>query len=209
MKVGDFFDTPRDKVITLGFPVVIFYLCLEIFFYNHVDMPYDKVILRGLFITAVILYLLYYCKNPWHSIRLHIIGPGRAINQKTLYFMGLLVALTVIPRGVSLILEGHRLELTAINFMNDVVIAPINEEIFYRGILLYIFLQSWKERPHASVHIVAFIFALIHHQEYLAHTFGLYLAGLLFSYGYLLTRSIYFPIFLHMLWNIMVFMPHY
>lgn len=79
-----------------------------------------------------------------------------------------------------------------------VVIAPIVEEIFFRG-LLYSFLRK-KYNFLFSALTSAFIFSAFHRTE--LHFLPILFLGLSFSYIYERTQNIFFPIGLHSLHNL-------
>ena len=201
------FAAPRDKVIMLGFPVIIIYLVLELFFYLFVFIDYNSFILRALFVAAIVLYLWWYSQNPWHTIRLHLIGPGRPITRDVWITLGGLVVILLVVRAIIKGLTTYQLDFTITDFIEQVILPPISEEIVFRGVFLGIFLTFWKDRIHSSVHLTALIFAVAHFPEFIIQFIWIYIGGLIYGYAYAKTRAIYFPILLHALWNVLAFVP--
>jgi len=84
-------------------------------------------------------------------------------------------------------------------FFLMVIITPIIEEILYRGIIFNFFLKKYSVL--ISITLSSLIFAIIH-----LKFFGigyLFLYGLLFGFAYYKTKSLFTPILLHFLINLM------
>jgi uncharacterized protein len=79
-----------------------------------------------------------------------------------------------------------------------VIIAPIIEEIFFRGVLLHVWAVRWGITR--AIFISSIIFALAH-----IDIFGGFMFALMMSIVYIKTRSLYIPIVLHMLNNLFAF----
>ncbi len=89
--------------------------------------------------------------------------------------------------------------------LQAVVLAPAIEELFYRGVVFCVLLRA---RPSArSVVLLAFFFAVLHlHPQLVA---PLFVVGLGFSVGLLLSGSLLLPLVMHMTFNaanLMLFM---
>jgi membrane protease YdiL (CAAX protease family) len=78
-----------------------------------------------------------------------------------------------------------------------VIVAPVAEEILYRGVLLSVMVRHI--RPWKAVLLSSLFFGLLHGN--LMATPALTLAGILFSCGYLQTRSLVTPITMHVVFN--------
>jgi membrane protease YdiL (CAAX protease family) len=85
--------------------------------------------------------------------------------------------------------------------INVVIVAPIFEEIIFRGKLYNILRVS--SSPIVAVLLSSTIFGIIHFEP-VVFISGI-LSGLLFSYAYIRTRSIYSPILLHMCNNALAY----
>ncbi|NKB23448.1 MAG: CPBP family intramembrane metalloprotease [Kiritimatiellae bacterium] len=80
-----------------------------------------------------------------------------------------------------------------------VFIAPIAEEIVFRGIVLPLMIKKWGAIP--GMIIVSLCFAAIHHN--LGTLVPLFILAVAFSLAYLYTQSIVTPIIMHMIFNAM------
>ena len=92
------------------------------------------------------------------------------------------------------------LGLTAASFF-IVFIAPIFEEIFFRGFVQQVFVKTWP--TWLGLVLTAGLFSLIHFQ--LGSLIPLFLLGLILSGLYHTTKSIWTPIGFHMLNNLIAF----
>ena len=82
-------------------------------------------------------------------------------------------------------------------FISICILAPIWEELFFRGILLRRFLVKW--RAPFSIFLSSLVFALIHLNP--ANIIYAFVLGMLFGYVYLKTQNIIVPIILHAVTN--------
>lgn len=82
-----------------------------------------------------------------------------------------------------------------------VIISPIMEEIIFRGRLYN--LLGHTASPFVAAFLASFVFAAIHLQPIII--INGFLSGMLFSYMYLLKRSIILPILLHICNNIIAY----
>ena len=93
--------------------------------------------------------------------------------------------------------------------IGTVIIGPIFEEIFYRG-LLY---NKLKEISNAFIGVLisSILFALLHIPKYGfgINTFFLFLVGILLAYCYEKTDNIYVPILVHSINNFFIFLFNY
>lgn len=87
-------------------------------------------------------------------------------------------------------------------FINVCVLAPIWEEIFFRGILLRRFTLKWS--PQKSIIISSILFGLIHVNP--LNVFFAFFIGCLLGYVYLKTKSIIVPILVHSFSNFLAFL---
>lgn len=84
-------------------------------------------------------------------------------------------------------------------FFLMVIITPIIEEILYRGIIFNLFLKKYS--VIISITLSSLIFAFIH-LKFIGIGY-LFLYGLLFGFAYYKTKSLFTPILLHFLINLM------
>lgn len=82
-------------------------------------------------------------------------------------------------------------------FISVTVMAPVSEELLFRGVILHEFLSAVK--PAVAVFLSSAIFALFHVQPIqIGYAF---LCGLVISVVYVLSKSIYLTILLHAVFN--------
>ncbi len=81
-----------------------------------------------------------------------------------------------------------------------VVIAPLSEEIFFRGFLYSAFKKSWG--INAALFLSSFLFALVHLELY--SFIPLMIIGWLLAYLFEKTKSLMTPIFLHGIYNLIL-----
>lgn len=88
-----------------------------------------------------------------------------------------------------------------ISFIIVIVLAPIVEEIFFRGMML----NKWGKKYGLfnGILLTSLIFALIHPTTF----FAAFLSSFLFSILYVKTKKLYVPIIAHAFGNLIVFIP--
>lgn len=93
-------------------------------------------------------------------------------------------------------LEGDRYVLSnTINFMAVVVLGPIVEEYFFRGLLLRVWITKWGVRR--AIVYSSMLFSLLH-----ADHLGAFLIAVVLSLSYIWSRRIQVPILIHMSYNL-------
>lgn len=101
---------------------------------------------------------------------------------------------------------NHPLASSIIRIFGVVILAPISEELIFRGILLNKLNQKFK--IHLAVFIQAIIFVLLHNFTYknnLSSKIGIaqsFVDASLFAYARQYTKSIYTPMAMHMTGNL-------
>lgn len=80
------------------------------------------------------------------------------------------------------------------------VVAPLSEEIFFRGFLYSAFKKSWG--VNAGLFLSSFLFALVHLEFY--SFIPLMIIGWLLAYLFEKTKSLMTPIFLHGVYNLIL-----
>lgn len=81
--------------------------------------------------------------------------------------------------------------------LNSLVVAPVAEEIAFRGILYTPFRRKYG--PAGAILITALFFMVCHEETTLRGNFGLFLYGVLFAWSYERKQSMLYPIILHSL----------
>lgn len=89
-------------------------------------------------------------------------------------------------------------------FINICILAPIYEELLFRGILLRRFTLRWS--PQKSIIISSIIFGIIHLNPInVVFAFAL---GCVLGYAYLKTKNIFVPMLLHSFSNFLAFLQY-
>ena len=83
-----------------------------------------------------------------------------------------------------------------------VLAAPIFEEIFFRGFLHKAFSKSYL-KPIGATFLISFLWAIIHLQYDLIDMTVIFAAGLLIGFSRTHSKSLYIPILLHMINNLL------
>lgn len=86
--------------------------------------------------------------------------------------------------------------------MAVVVAAPIVEEVVFRGFLLKGFSQTFMG-VHGAVFLTSALWAVIHMQYEVAYLIAIFVIGLVFAYARVLTNSLYIPMMMHSLMNLL------
>lgn len=88
----------------------------------------------------------------------------------------------------------------AVLFVQTVIIAPVFEEVMYRGIILNGMLKKYN--PKKAIIVSALIFGLVHLN--LPQGINAFVVGILFATVYYYTRSLYICMFMHAVNNFIV-----
>lgn len=89
-------------------------------------------------------------------------------------------------------------------FINICILAPIYEELLFRGILLRRFTLRWS--PQKSIIISSIIFGIIHLNPInMVFAFAL---GCVLGYAYLKTKNIFIPMILHSFGNFLAYLQY-
>ena len=85
------------------------------------------------------------------------------------------------------------------------IAAPVVEEVVFRGFLLKGFTNSFMGR-HGAVLVTSALWAVIHMQYEVAYLIAIFVIGLVFGYARLLTNSLFIPMIMHSLMNLLSMM---
>jgi len=164
---------------------------------------YSFVALRLFYITFFVL--LFCLEKRYQSISSMLVG--KSLSRKDVisfswFAVGCLV-FRLINRAV---LPGEAAFFSVKMFVDNCVIAPLNEEIVFRGIILAGLLATFPERKIESIVLSTVIFA-VSHQDALSFPFfsSLLLGGLLYGVCYVRYRNVVSCLILHSAWNAMGF----
>jgi membrane protease YdiL (CAAX protease family) len=81
-----------------------------------------------------------------------------------------------------------------------IVLAPVTEEIFFRGLCQSV-LRKYLKRPWAAVLITAALFAAMHATSELPALPALMILGIVLGYNYERTGRLWAPILIHSMFN--------
>ena len=206
----------RDRIILtlfyLGSFVIYYLITLAIVWFPN----YGELRQKGLLVPVLclfefaVLWPLYRFYQTRHSD----IPLGKLQPKPTLLFIGLLLGLMVLQTQF---LQPERwLEAQArqtlfslwILLFSAVLLAPIFEEVLFRGFLLQAFLLWAPRSRFAAILLTSLLFAAMHTQYVHWQTVAvLTLFSILLCYARLRSHSLLLPIFLHMLNNLIALLP--
>ncbi len=181
---------------------LVVYLALHAIWAQMVFGPYAFVILRLLFLFGVALVLLTHGRGGG-EVRGYFIG--RVLPAMGLARIVFTLVLFAAPRLVINAFHSYPLLIPGA-WWGDCVIAPINEEMVFRGIFMAVLLQYLPGRPALAIGIGTLIFISIH--DLTGHNLSsLLVLGTLLGWTYWKSRSVPFCILCHALWNACSFIP--
>ncbi len=106
------------------------------------------------------------------------------------------------------------IKTSSLKIVGMVLIAPIAEELFYRGFFLTKLIH-FKINKHVAIFIIAILFVLVHSfvfENTMASKIGIvqtFVDASLFGYARLTTKSIYTPIIMHIIGNLIATVEMY
>lgn len=181
---------------------------------NHITLPLSFFV-GGL---LAIFTLKYYLKINWKTVSAHIWKPvslGVVFLSILLYFLSLPFAeflSTMVPTtGIPWLEELYKsiaqtfemiLDYPVAGFITICILAPIIEEILFRGILLRGLLQN-KVSPILSIFLSSLLFGAAHLNPW--QFLGAGMLGAVFGFVYYRTKSLWLVMFLHALNNTISF----
>lgn len=106
-----------------------------------------------------------------------------------------------IPRHEELkeIIAFQQWQVRAIIVFSSIIIAPLTEEILFRGMLQTVF-RSYTQRTWRAIIMTSLIFA-VYHFQYPLHWPALFVFGVVLGYAYEKSGSLFRAIFLHSIFN--------
>jgi membrane protease YdiL (CAAX protease family) len=180
----------------------------------HITLPLSFLV-GGI---VAILTILPFVKTQWKSILEHIWNPTSLALMllSVLFFLFMLpfaeFMTSMIPTSGNEWLEKlyqeimfafeKMLDYKVAGFITVCILAPIIEEILFRGILLRGLLQNGTS-PILAIFLSSFLFGLAHLNPW--QFLGAGLLGAIFGFVYYRTKSLWLPIFLHALNNTISF----
>ena len=171
---------------------------------------------NGLLVPVICLFefAVLYPVYRFYCARRDDIPPGKLQLRPTLLFLAGLTLLMVLGSWLqqpeSWLEQQAQQSRTTVLIMlfSAVILAPIFEEILFRGFLLQGFLLWAPKSPLACATLTSIIFAALHTQYVHLQTLAmLTLFSLLLCYARLTSRGLKLPIFLHMINNFLALLP--
>ena len=109
---------------------------------------------------------------------------------------------------------NHNLPSSLIRILGIVVLAPVSEELLFRGLFLHKLIQ-WKLNKHIAVLIQALVFVILHSFAYentLSSNTGIvqgFLDACIYAYARFYTKSIYTSIVMHSTGNLIAVLEQF
>jgi len=109
---------------------------------------------------------------------------------------------------------NHNLPSSLIRILGIVVLAPVSEELLFRGLFLHKLIQ-WKLNKHIAVLIQALVFVILHSFAYentLSSNIGIvqgFLDACIYAYARFYTKSIYTSIVMHSTGNLIAVLEQF
>jgi uncharacterized protein len=200
----------------LSWSIYGFILSVLVLFIVNAVLPMGKSTMENIAAVLIYLWLFYWIYRKAKQVNIEIrLFLQRTSNAKWLHLIGLVLCLLIFSVGSSSITASllyyvwpSLLKLNiasygpeqsvfnwALDILTTIVLAPIVEEILFRGILLSRWSSKWGMRKAAIISALAF--AILHTQDEL----GAFLFALCMTILYLRTQTLLIPIAAHALNN--------
>ena len=192
--------TGRPFPRTLTPTWVVLYLVLywiQVYLLQSTAIPHRPLIFDGLFLLATAVVLGYY--GGFKEVGAYLVGrlvPARKVWPTAVLLVVLMgLVFYAIGWGQAGAVERPNLE--------GWVLAPVTEEMVFRGVILTALLSHSTAPQWAIVLLSALLFASCHGVEDGWRLLRLTASGCIYGYAYVLTGSITFCAVSHALWNAM------
>ncbi len=151
------------------------------------------------------IFMKYVDKEKFVNLGLHI------KNRKTDFILGIVLGIVVMGIGYELLvllneISFDKIVFDPINILISVALftcVAIMEEILFRGYILRNLMISFNK--YIALIISSLLFSLMHGMNPNMDGFSamsLFLAGILLGISYIYTKNLWFPIALHLSWNL-------
>ena len=132
-------------------------------------------------------------------------------NRLKEFSVGIIIGLIIMLMGYSLLIHFEEIFFTKVNFdLKELIISiilftivAIVEETLFRGYILKNLMSSFNK--YIALVISSILFSLMHGfnpNVDLFSLFDLFLAGIVLGLSYIYTRNLWFPIAMHLSWNL-------
>ena len=165
----------------------------------------------GFLITLILLWLLL--RKKWKQERVWLLPKGKGVALIIGALLGIFLNIVLVGIIYLFRLEelfprhGELMELIAagnpwIMFVSVVILAPLVEEIIYRGVMMELFRKAGFKVPVIVV-LQAIVFGVIH-GNWLQGMYA-FVLGIFLGLVYLKVQSIWMPIIVHITFNLNLF----
>jgi len=202
----------RDRGATAGplTPVwIVVYLALHAIWAQFVFGAYAFVYLRILFLIGIASLL--FLRGRGAEIHRYFVGAILPRNGLAAFALMLLLLLAARFAEVGLRVWFHAAPTYGLDrLFAECFVAPINEEILFRGLFLGILIQRFPDRPMLAIAVSVLAYVSVHDLvRQNAFSLELFLTlsalGVLLGWIYFRTRSVLCCILAHSLWNAFAF----
>lgn len=100
--------------------------------------------------------------------------------------------------GLEQLMHSPQQSLKVVLLIMAIVIAPLSEELIFRGIIQNV-IVAYTQKPWLAIGATAFVFAMVHGNP--THWPSLFILSLAIGYSYEKSGSLWRPIFIHALFN--------
>ena len=132
-------------------------------------------------------------------------------NRSIDFIIGIAIGLIIFSSGYLVLIHFNEIVFVKIDLnINEILISVLHftivavvEETLFRGYVLKNFMESFNK--YAALIISSGLFSSMHYFNLdfdLFSFFSLFLAGILFGISYIYTKNLWFPIALHLSWNL-------
>lgn len=132
-------------------------------------------------------------------------------NRSIDFIIGIAIGLIIFSSGYLVLIHFNEIVFVKIDLnINEILISVLHftivavvEETLFRGYVLKNFMESFNK--YAALIISSGLFSSMHYFNPdfdLFSFFSLFLAGILFGISYIYTKNLWFPIALHLSWNL-------
>jgi membrane protease YdiL (CAAX protease family) len=176
---------------------IVVYLAAFALWRQFVFGPHSFTLLRVIFLVGIVVLLL--ARGRGGEIKSYFVG--RFLPNGSLLLVVFSIALLALTR-MAYFAWFSRSPVSSSLFWSDLIEAPLNEEIVFRGIFLSILLQYMKT-SWAAISLSVFIFATTHTLDRMSTIISTLVMGTLLGWIYWKFRSVPFCMLCHSLWNLL------
>jgi membrane protease YdiL (CAAX protease family) len=186
--------------------IVCFFIAFDLYAgMTRERFPYRWALFEGLFVVSVAGGLCW--KGRLADLPRYLVGRLVPTARGLLLAAGPLILTALAFYAMAWRHPGRAGGLGLDYLFHNVVLAPLTEELVFRGVLLTILLAYGKGPRWWLVLLSAFIFAACHLVDNLRHAFWITVLGLLTGAALVGTRSVAVCILFHTFWNAMAACP--